>query len=178
MKLRCVMLFSVLLVLILIPGCKKGEVRRAILGDTAPAFTLSDPDGRAVRLSDFSGRVVVIDFWATWCAPCKESTKEFEALHRKFKDRGVVMVGISMDKGADASATVKKYAQENGVSYVMLMDDGTVSDAYGVRNIPATYILNKGHVLVKTYPGYLPGLGERIAKEIESLISNPERGAI
>ncbi|OGW26884.1 MAG: hypothetical protein A2X56_09035 [Nitrospirae bacterium GWC2_57_13] len=175
MKIRCPLIFPVLVVLVLLTGCKAGETQRAAVGSPAPAFALQGLDGRTARLADFRGKVVVMDFWATWCAPCKESTKEFEALHRKFKDRGVVMIGISMDKGTDASATVKKYAQENTVAYLMLMDDGRTSDAYAVRNIPATYILDRDHVLVKTYPGYLSGLGDRIAKEIEELLSKPER---
>lgn len=164
--------------LCIMPSCKKGETQRAVVGQPAPVFTLKDLHGRTVTLADFRGKVVVIDFWATWCAPCKESTKEFERLHRKFGKRGAVMIGISMDKGADASSVVAKYARENSVSYLMLMDDGAVSDAYAVRNIPATYILDRDQVLVKTYPGFLPGLGERIAKEIEYLLSKPERGTL
>lgn len=171
MKYRLV--FAVLALLMLLPGCRKGEMQRAVVGKPAPAFTLKDPGGRTVRLADFRGKVVIMDFWATWCAPCKESTKEFEALHRKYGTRGAVMIGISMDKGADASAMVNKFVQENGVTYLVLMDDGRTSDAYAVRNIPATYILDRDHVFVKTYPGYLPGLGQRISKEIEGLISKP-----
>ena len=175
MKYRLV--FAILAVLVLLPGCREGEMQRADVGKPAPAFTLKNPGGRTVRLADFRGNVVIIDFWATWCGPCKESTKEFEVLHKMYKGRGVVFIGISMDKGTDASAKVNKFVQENGMTYLVLMDDGRTSDAYAVRNIPATFILNREHVLVKTYPGYLPGLGGRIAKEIEGLISKPERRA-
>jgi peroxiredoxin len=167
---KCRLIVAILAVLALLPGCSKEEMQNAVVGKPAPAFSLKTPDGRTVSLTDFSGKAVVIDFWTTWCHACKESTREFEALHKKYRGRGVVMIGISMDKGADALDQVRKFVRENNVTYLILMDDGRTSDAYGVRTIPATFILDKNHVLVKTYPGYLPGLGERISKEVAGLL--------
>lgn len=153
-----------------IPSCKPKETPPAVVGNNAPSFTLKDTDGKTVRLSDFSGRVVIIDFWATWCGPCKESTTELEKLHRKYKDRGIVILGISMDSGGDAAQKVKGFAKKNNLTYPMLMDNGKTSTSYTVYNIPVTYVLDGKHVIVSIYKGYMPGLGDRIAGQIEKLL--------
>jgi peroxiredoxin len=150
-------------------ACSKTESPRATLGAPAPAFTLKDVDGRTVRLADFGGRAVVMDFWATWCGPCKESTIEFEQLHRKHRDRGVVVIGISMDVGANAADAVRTFTRDNGLTYLMLMDDGKTSRAYAVTKVPVTYILDRSHTVTKIFPGYLPGLGDKIEQELAKL---------
>jgi len=152
-------------------ACTKKESPLPVVGNKAPLFTLKDTGGKTVKLSDFSDRVVVIDFWATWCGPCKESTVELEKLYRKYKDRGVVVLGISMDSGSDAVQKVEGFAEKNNLTYLMLLADGKASGSYVVYNIPATYILDKNHVIVTIYKGYMPGLGDRMAEQIEKLLS-------
>jgi peroxiredoxin len=161
--------------LIAFPSCKKEEKALPEVGNKAPSFALKDTEGKSVRLSDFSGRVVVMEFWATWCGPCKESSVELEKLYRKYKDRGVVVLGISMDFGSGAVQKVKGYAETNDLTYLMLMDDGKASDTYRIYNIPATYILDRNHVIVKIYKGYMAGLGDRIAEEIERLLGTSNK---
>ncbi len=153
-----------------LPACAKKESPLPVVGNKAPSFTLKDIDSKKVSLSDFSGKVVVIDFWATWCHTCKELTSELEELHRKYKDRGVVILGISMDSGGGAMQKVKGFAEKNNLTYLMPMDDGKASTSYAVYNIPATYILDRNHVIIKIYKGYIPGLGDRIAEQIEKLL--------
>jgi thiol-disulfide isomerase/thioredoxin len=76
--------------LVALPSCKKEENALPIEGNKATSFTLKDTDGKSVRLSDLSGRAAVMEFWATWCGPCKESSVELEKLYWKYKDRAGV----------------------------------------------------------------------------------------
>jgi cytochrome c biogenesis protein CcmG/thiol:disulfide interchange protein DsbE len=164
-------------ILFSLSACTKKESPLPVVGNKAPTFTLKDTGGKTVKLSDFSGKVVVIDFWATWCGPCKELTAELEQLYRKYGDRGVVILGISMDSGGGAVRKVKDFAGENNLTYSMLMDDGKASASYTVYNLPATYILDRNHIIVKIYKGYVTGLGDTMAGRIEQLLgaSNPDK---
>ncbi len=150
-------------------SCKKEEGTLAAVGRTAPSFSLKDTTGKTVNLSDFPGRVVALDFWATWCGPCRKSTVDLERLHRKYGDR-VAVLGISMDSGPGATGKVKDFAAEKGLTYHLLMDDEKTSGAYVVHNIPTTYILDRKHVIVKIYKGYVPEFYERAAGQIEGLL--------
>jgi peroxiredoxin len=112
----------------------------------------------------------VIDFWATWCGPCKEATKELEDLHRRYGSRGVIVVGISIDKGADAATKVREFVTEHGLTYRVIVDDGSAYKAYGITRIPATVILDRQHIIRQSYPGFRSGLGREIALEVEKFL--------
>lgn len=126
-----------------------------------------------MSLSEFKGKVVVIDFWATWCSWCRKTTQELEKIHKDYTGKGVVIVGISMDTGHDAGRKVTEFAGKYGLSYPMLLDDGKVSRQYGINKIPTSLILNEEHIITRIYPGYLPGLGERIVDAIEESLLKP-----
>jgi peroxiredoxin len=152
-------------------GCACEQKRApAVPGNPAPAFNLKDPSGSTVHLRDFAGKVVVIDFWATWCGPCKEATKELEGLHSQYGSRAVVVVGISIDKGADAATKVREFVAEHGLTYRVIIDDGSAYKAYGITRIPATIIIDRQHIIRESYPGYRSGLGKEIALDIEKYL--------
>ncbi len=119
-----------------------------LMGRPAPGFTLVDTQGRKVSLSDFKGRPVVVNFWATWCGPCKLEMPWFQEFAAKYQPQGLVILGLAQDDGAapgDIAATAKRI----GVSYPVLMPDDKVAKAYGgVDYLPETfYVSRAGKVL-------------------------------
>jgi peroxiredoxin len=155
---------------LIVPACTRKETKPALPGNPAPSFSLKDIEGNTIRLEDHAGKVIVIDFWATWCGPCKDATRELEDIHRKFGNRSVVVIGISVDTGGGAAAQVKEFAARQKITYLLLLDDGNAKKAYGVTVVPATYILDRGHIIRDLYPGFRPGIGSEIERTIEKLL--------
>jgi peroxiredoxin len=136
----------------------------------APPFALKDIDGNTVSLSDFQNRVVIIDFWATWCHACEDSSPELDDVYRKFKDRGVMLLGISLDEGSDAVDKVRAFKDRLNLSYPMLMGDRKLARAYAILGIPATFILNKNHIIVRRFDGAVISLGDLVSSELEKAL--------
>lgn len=109
---------------------------------TAPDFSLKDAGGKPVRLSDYHGKVVILDFWATWCDPCAMEIPWFIDLERREKDHGFAVLGVSMDdEGWDA---VKPFASKLGVNYPVLMGNDETAQLYGgVDALPTTFLIDR-----------------------------------
>lgn len=135
------------LLLSLVVGACSGPARVSKVkeeGDrkAAPNFSLKDADGRTVQLTDYRGKVVLLNFWATWCGPCKIEIPWFTEFERKHKDQGFAVIGISMDD--EGWASVKPFLSEYGVNYRVLMGNETVSQLYGgVDSLPTTFIIDR-----------------------------------
>lgn len=133
-----------------ISGCSKAAGSAA---GTAPAWTLNDLEGRAVKSSDFAGKVVVVDFWATWCPPCREEIPAYIALQEKYRDKGLVIVGVSLDQGGPR--VVKDFAGKMKINYPLVMGDEAVVDAFGgVEGIPTTFVIGRDGTIVHKKVGY------------------------
>jgi len=106
-------------------------------GTPAPDFELSDPAGEKHKLSGLRGHVVVLDFWATWCGPCKAAMPSVQRLHEKFRERGVVVCGVDINDRGDPAA----YMTKQGFTYTLLLAGDAVAARYGVRPIPAFFVI-------------------------------------
>jgi len=122
-------------------------------GNPAPAFTSQDLDGNNVSLSDFKGKVVILDFWATWCPPCIREIPDFIELYDQYKDKGFAMLGISLDQAG--IGVVKSFAQKFKINYPIMMNDGRVDKAYGgITSIPTTFVIDPEGNIRKKYIGF------------------------
>jgi thiol-disulfide isomerase/thioredoxin len=121
---------------------------RPMLGKVAPAFTLVDLKGKKVSLSDFKGHPIVLNFWATYCGPCKLEMPWFQDLDAKYQPEGVVILGIDQDDGM-ASSAVAAASKKVGVSYPILLPDDKVAQAYQLGDyLPETYYIGRNGKIV------------------------------
>lgn len=131
-------------------GC--GPQQQAVTGP-APKWVLRDVDGKTVKSSDFSGKVVILDFWATWCGPCRLEIPHFVELQKEYGDQGLVVIGVSLDQ--QGPGVVKKFMKNFNVGYPMVMADEKVVDDYGgVRAIPTTFVIDRQGNFVKKFVGF------------------------
>lgn len=124
----------------------------------APSFSLEDRDGRRVSLSSFRGRPVLVDFWASWCGPCRKSMPGIEQLYRKYRVQGLQVVGINIE---GRSAQVLDYLAAGAYTFPILFDSGNwqspVARSYGVHSIPRTFLIDgDGNIAFAGHPAELP----------------------
>lgn len=118
----------------------------------APDFTLEDVNGRPVQLSSFRGKVVLLNFWATWCRPCAIEVPWFVEFERSYRGRGLVVLGVSLDE--EGWEAVKPFAREHGVNYRLLMGDDKVASAFGgVDSLPTTFLIDRDGRIAATHSG-------------------------
>ena len=119
----------------------------------ASAWELKDLDGRTISSSQYAGKVVILDFWATWCPPCRAEIPGFVELQKAYGDRGLVVVGVSLDQGG--AGPVREFMRRFGMNYPVVMGDEVVARAFGgVEAVPTTFIIDRHGRLVATHVGY------------------------
>jgi len=138
---------GLLLVGLLVASCAPAKKK-------APDFNLTDMNGKPVRLSDYQGKVVILDFWATWCGPCRRGIPDLNALYSDYRGKGLEILGIAVDEGG--KEMVQQGMQEHSITigYPILIGTAEVQKSYGgIEAIPTTFILDKEGNIVAKYVG-------------------------
>ena len=139
----------------------------------APDFSLTDLSGATVRLSDFRGKTVLLDFWATWCEPCKQSIPLYLKMQEKLRSKGFVVVGIDENESAAIAAA---YARNHGMTYPILMDPGTgLFEKYGGRSMPSAFLIDAQGNIRGRWEGFDAAAGLDVALATDRLLGEKPR---
>jgi len=145
----CVTLLSALLL-----GATPGLVQAQSPSEPAPPFSVKTFEGRVLRLSELKGRPVVLDFWATWCRPCRAAMPHLDEVQKRFSDRGLVVSGLCVD--GDGTSDVQRFAHDRRVYFPHGMANEKVLDNYGpIRSLPTTYFISRDGAVVRRVKGYI-----------------------
>jgi cytochrome c biogenesis protein CcmG/thiol:disulfide interchange protein DsbE len=145
------------------------------VGRATPTFSLKDANGQAVSPADYKGKVVLLDFWATWCGPCKIEIPWFIDLERQYKDQGFAVLGVSMDE--DGWTAIKPYVQSMKMNYRVLLGNDDVSDAYGgLDSLPTTLLIDRQGKIASVHVGVSMGK-EEFKNAIVQLLNAPHSSA-
>ena len=141
------------------PGAESTGIQKDIPKEkkgcgNAPDFTLPRLGGGEFTLSILKGKVIILDFWATWCPPCRKEIPDFISLYKKYKDKGLEIVGVALDR--DKETSVGPFAKKMGINYTIVFGDQEVTKKYkGIRYIPTTFIIDKDGNIAKKHIGFV-----------------------
>ena len=131
-------------------------------------FTLQDLEGKPISLSDYRGKVVFIDFWATWCPPCRMSIPYVEKMYEQYKDNeDFVVLGINLQEDKD---TILKFMKKQKMNYPVLLSDKKVVSNYQISSIPRFFLIDRNGEVYNKYVGFAPGVEELWQKDIKKLL--------
>ncbi len=115
------------------------------VGDLAPDFQLQNLDGQVISFSDLRGKPVLLNFWATWCSPCRAEMPHIQQIYEEWSDRGLMLLAVDI---GESSSIVKEFVQSNGLSFSVLLDTKKdVAQSYGIQGIPTTFFIDKDGVI-------------------------------
>lgn len=139
---------------------------RPIPGQTAPNFEMVDFDGNSISLESWRGQIVVVNFWGSWCAPCRDEAPDLQAIHEDFEDEGVVMFGVNW---LDVERRALDFIDEFSITFRNAPDvEEIVSETYNIQGAPETFIVDRDGVVVFVYPG--PVNYDRLERDLNSLL--------
>jgi cytochrome c biogenesis protein CcmG/thiol:disulfide interchange protein DsbE len=133
------------------PACAPAAITAAASRKAAPGFTLTDSSGAPVRLSDYKGKVVLLNFWATWCHGCKLEIPWFMEFANRYKDGGLVVIGVSMDD--DGWESVKPYVEQKKMNYPVVIGNQGLAKQYGLGSMPMTVLIDRNGKIATSTSG-------------------------
>ncbi|MBI5888212.1 MAG: TlpA family protein disulfide reductase [Deltaproteobacteria bacterium] len=143
-----VIVIAVVAVVIVVILSQKRSFEHVVAGTDSIDFTLPDLDGKQVSLKDFRGKVVFLNFWATWCKPCEDEMPSMQALYNGMKGQPFEIIAVSID--SDGTEVVKAYAKKYGITFTVLHDrSGKVKEAYKTTGVPETFIIDQNGVIAE-----------------------------
>lgn len=161
---------AIAVLLIALVGVIYDAIREKVIGvgDSAPAFTITTDQGRTVSTSDFGGKLLVLNFWATWCPPCVEEMPSLDSFHKSLADKGVVVLGISVDKD---ERVYKAFLEKARVSFHTARDpQAKINAEYGTFKYPETYVIDRSGKVLRKYIGPENWTDERMLRDVASLL--------
>lgn len=139
-------------------------------GALAPDFLLEQVDAPDLRLSDFRGQPVVLNFWATWCSPCRKEMPQFVDAYDKYRDEGLVIIGLNLQEG---ETIARNFAEDFGMEFPIVIDrDGEMRDRYRLLGLPSTYFIGRDGVVRSIFRG--PFVEEQQGENVQDAISGSE----
>lgn len=159
----------ILLIILAISFTHCGKGKSDLTSNVAPDFTLRTLDEEEITLSKLKGKPILLDFWATWCGPCRESIPHLISLYKTYQDKGVEVIGISMDKGKPEQ--VRNFVKSMDIPYPIVMASAEVIQKYRVTNLPTTFFIDKEGKIHEKIIGFNPTIAQRMRTLMEELSS-------
>lgn len=161
---------------LLLLACDGADPQRAMPtpGNRAPAYSAHALDGQEVALSDLRGDVVVLNVWATWCGPCVREMPALEALHRRFGDQGLRVVGANLDR-ASAESAVRSFLAERDITFTILLDpDQDVTTRFRTIGVPETFLIDRNGVIAHRWIGEFDPMAQSELARVEALLEGEQ----
>ena len=156
--------------LVLIALCIVTSARAVRVGEAAPAFELAQADGKPVSLAQLRGNVVYVDFWASWCAPCKRSFPWMNALHDQHHGDGLVIIGINVDK---RRSDADRFLRDVPAAFPIAFDtNGATPAAFDVKGMPSSYLIDRNGVVIAVEEGFHDDRAAALENRIRALLQS------
>jgi thiol-disulfide isomerase/thioredoxin len=163
--LRNLILFSLCLAMALLPHCST----RGKESSAAPGFSLKTLEDQEIALTSLKGKVVLLDFWATWCGPCREAIPHLASLQKKYQEKGLIVIGMNVDKGE--RDVVRRFVKSMEIPYPILLTPEEVVRSYGVSALPTSVLIDKEGNIREKITGFNSSIAKKLSERVGELTS-------